>query len=478
MNSSSRPEESLYAATPRIHPRAVSGVFARMRTTVMVALLGLYYLLPWLQWNGRPLVLFDLPARRFHLFGMTLFPQDLFLLTWLLIIAAVSLFLFTTLAGRLWCGYACPQTVWTEAFLWLERHIEGDRHQRIKLDKSPWNTRKILRRGGRNLAWILFAAWTGISFVGFFVPIRELISDALHWQLGGWALFWSVFYGFATWGNAGFMREQVCKYMCPYARFQSAMFDRNTLIVAYDDLRGEPRKGLAKKNRANVVALQQATAPAAAGTASLSPAAIGDCVDCSLCVQVCPTGIDIRDGLQYECIACASCVDACNSVMDQVGKPRGLIRYTSSEHDRTGKFRLLRGRTIGYGIIWTVLVVGFLVTLALRSSVNVDVIRDRTQLYRELSDGRISNVFTLKIENKTELPQRFSISAQTHDGKALTLDHNEVTVDPVATLPVTLSATLPRDEALPAQSIRFRVQGLDDPQLHDEQESRFFGAAP
>ena len=274
---------SFYQSADKIYARGVRGRYARLRVLAVLALLGLFYLLPWLSWQGQPLVLFDLPARRFHVFGLTLVPQDLFLLTALLLIAALTLFLFTTLAGRLWCGYACPQTVWTEAFMWMERWVEGDRLQRQKLDRMPWNATKLRKKLAKHALWLVFAAWTGITFVGFFVPIQTLFTDLVAFELGGWALFWSVFYAVATWGNAGFLREQVCRYMCPYARFQSVMFDKDTLIIAYDETRGEPRKSAAKDQPA------------------------GDCIDCTMCVQVCPTGIDIRNGIQYECIACAAC---------------------------------------------------------------------------------------------------------------------------------------------------------------------------
>jgi cytochrome c oxidase accessory protein FixG len=400
---------SLYASAAHLQPRRARGRYARLRVLAMLLLLGLYYAAPWIEIAGTPLVLFDLPHRRFHVFGLTLVPQDLYLLTWLLLIAALTLFFFTSLAGRLWCGYACPQTVWTEAFLWIEHFCEGDRHRRLKLDQAPWGPEKILRRGGRHLLWVLLALWTGFTFVAYFVPARELFPQALSLQLAGWPLFWSLFYGFATWGNAGFMREQVCKYMCPYARFQSAMFDRDTLIISYDAARGEPRKGEVRK------------------LAQLGPApAAGDCIDCSLCVQVCPTGIDIRDGLQYECIACAACVDACNGVMDSVDKPRGLIRYTSARQEAGGGFRLLRPRTLGYGAIWLALCAGFVAAVALRNPLELDVIRYRTSLYRELPSGAIENLYTVKVANKDDAPHAFALSVTLDDGQVLHPDPRQL----------------------------------------------------
>ena len=328
--------DSYYLAHRKVYPREVKGRFARLRTLAVFVLLGIYYLLPWLELHGRQAVLFDLRNRKFYIFDMVLWPQDFIFLTWLLILAALSLFFFTALAGRLWCAYACPQTVWTEAYLWMERITEGDRNARMKLDAAPWSANKLWRKGSKQFLWIVFSVWTGFTFVGFFSPIRELAMEALTLSFGPWETFWSLFYGFATYGNAGLLREQVCKYMCPYARFQSAMFDKDTLIITYDGERGEPR-GARKKG------------------APKSDTGLGDCIDCTLCVQVCPTGIDIRNGLQNECIACAACIDVCDDVMDKMGYPQGLIRYSSGnaiEHAWSARqmlARVWRPRVLIYG---------------------------------------------------------------------------------------------------------------------------------
>ena len=239
----------LYAAHKKIYPREVRGRFARLRVLAVIVLLGLFYGLPWLRWNGRQALLFDLPARKFYIFGLTLFPQDFYLLTWLLIMAALSLFFFTALAGRLWCGYACPQTVWTEIFVWMERLTEGNRSQQMKLDRAPWSRAKFARKAAKQILWLGFAAFTGMTFVGYFSPIHAMPGKILGGGLGGWELFWVLFYGTATYGFAGHLREQVCLYMCPYARFQSAMFDRNTLIISYDAARGEPRGAATSQRR-------------------------------------------------------------------------------------------------------------------------------------------------------------------------------------------------------------------------------------
>jgi cytochrome c oxidase accessory protein FixG len=390
---------SLYQKQAKIYPRAVSGWFATWRWTLVWLTQLIFYGLPWLQWNGQPLMLFDLDARRFHVLGLTLFPQDFIYLTALLVLSALALFFFTAVAGRLWCGYACPQTVYTEIFLWLEHRIEGDRQARMRLDKRPWGAEKLLRKGGKHAAWIAVSLFTGFSFVGYFTPVRTLATEFATLTVGPWELFWVLFYGAATYGNAGWMREQICKYMCPYARFQSALIDRDSMVIAYDHVRGDPR-GSRKRG----------TDPRALG--------LGDCVDCTLCVQVCPTGIDIRDGLQNECIGCAACIDACNQVMDRVGSPRGLIRY-ATENGVTSRLtrpqmlrRVWRPRVLAYGAILLLVGVGFVGSLALRSPFHVDVVKDRGSLGRQLEDGGVENTYRVHVLNTDAQPRRFDVSAQ------------------------------------------------------------------
>jgi cytochrome c oxidase accessory protein FixG len=383
---------ALYEKQPKVYPREIEGRFQRARTFVVFWLLGMFYAFPWISVGGQQLVLFDLPARRFHVFGLTFWPQDFYLLTMLLVMAALSLFFFTALAGRLWCGYACPQTVWTEVFLWIERRIEGDRNARMRLDKAPWTRAKIGRKAAKQAIWIVFALWTGFTFVGFFTPIRELGHEVVHGGLGGWEAFWIVFYAFATYGNAGFLREQVCKYMCPYARFQSAMFDRDTLVISYDAARGEPRGHRAR-------AKLQAVNPS---VASAQAPALGDCIDCLACVQVCPTGIDIRNGLQIDCIACAACIDACDAVMDKVGYARGLIRYTT-EHELAGQpRRILRPRIFVYAGILLALIGAFAWAVIARAPVIVEVLHDRNGLFRNSGHGTIENSYNVKLVNKAD----------------------------------------------------------------------------
>lgn len=440
----------MYQSAGKIYPRDVRGIFDRLRKAAMIVLLGLFYAGPWLRIGDTPLLLIDLPARRFHVFGMTLMPQDLYLLAALLLLAALTLFFFTSLAGRLWCGYACPQTVWTELFLWVERRFEGDRHERMKLDRAPWSANKLARKAGKHGAWALLALFTGFSFVGYFVPAPQLAHELLTASVGGWALFWVLFYAFATWGNAGFLREQVCKYMCPYARFQSAMFDRDTLIIAYDARRGEPRKTLARK-----------TGVAAAG-----------CVDCSLCVQACPVGIDIRQGLQYECIACAACIDACDGVMQKIGQPRGLIRYSSARRDAGGHFRFLRPRVLGYGAVWLAVLLATVTLIVTRAPFGIDIIRDRKQLYRELADGSIENVYALKLSNKDAQAHRYLIEARFADGRVVQLEPHSVEAAAGEHLSLTVAARA-GDQHATVDKLQFTVTQQGETPLQQRRVASF-----
>jgi cytochrome c oxidase accessory protein FixG len=423
----------LYQKQQKIYPRAVSGWFAGWRWALVWATQLFFYGVPWLEWNARQAVLFDLASRRFYIFGFVLYPQDFIYLTALLIISAYALFLFTAVAGRLWCGFACPQTVYTEIFLWLERQFEGDRMKRMKLDAGPWTAEKWLRKGGKQASWIALSLWTGFTFVGYFTPIRELWAEAFTLNFGPWEWFWVLFYGFATYGNAGFLREQVCKYMCPYARFQSAMFDRDTMIVTYDAERGEPRGTRGRKT-------------------DLKAANLGHCIDCDLCVHVCPTGIDIRKGLQYECINCASCIDVCDGVMDKMQYPRGLIRFDTqnglAQHLTRGQEwkRVLRPRVLIYGTILLLVSGALLASLMLRTPFKVDVLRDRASLARIVDEGRIENVYRLQIMNASEQPQRYRIAVGGLPGVTL-MRSEEVEVGPAAARWVPVAVQLPPQDA-------------------------------
>ncbi len=449
--------ESLYAAREKIYPREVRGRFQRLRVIAVFGLLGLYYLVPWVTWGGRQAILFDLPARKFHLFGLTLWPQDLYYLTAMLITAALSLFFFTTLAGRLWCGYACPQTVWTEVFIWMEQLTEGKRHKRIKLDKGPWTREKVLRKSAKQFLWVTFSLFTGFTFVGYFTPIAELSGKVLTASLGGWEIFWVLFYSFATYGNAGFMREQVCKYMCPYARFQSAMFDRDTLIIAYDEKRGEPRGGR-----------RRSVDPSEAG--------LGDCIDCTKCVQVCPTGIDIRKGLQYECIACAACVDVCDDVMETMGYEKGLVRYTT-EHAVAGEpSRIARPRVFVYGLLMVAVLSLTAVSLLNRTPLRLDVIRDRNSLYRVVDGGRIENVYSLRLMNMDNESHDLEVTVSGLPGLTVETDPPALVVDSGAIEAVAARISAPAGTAAGGHDIRIRLLTADG-EMTVEEPARFMAPA-
>ena len=424
---------SLYEKQKKIYPRSVHGWFARWRWALVWLTQTLFYGLPWLSWNGRQAVLFELTSRRFYIFELVLYPQDFIYLTGLLVLSAYGLFFFTSVGGRLWCGYACPQTVYTEIFLWVEHRIEGERGARIALDAGPWSANKLMRKGAKHAAWIAIGLWTGFTFVGYFTPIKTLWAEAFTLNFGPWEWFWVNFYGFATYGNAGFMREQVCKYMCPYARFQSAMFDRDTLIVSYDAVRGDPRGTRARSADAKSLGL-------------------GDCIDCGLCVQVCPVGIDIRDGLQYECIACTACIDACDSVMDKMKYPRGLIRYATENSlqqslTRAQTFRrVLRPRVLVYGAVLIVIATAFVASLAWRQSFKVDVVRDRMTLAREVEDGQIENLYRLQLMNAKEAAQHFHVEVQGLQGAVLA-STGDVDVPSAEARWITLAVRVPQREA-------------------------------
>ncbi len=451
-------EHALVARREKIYPREVHGLFARLRITAVVLLLGLFYALPWVSWDNRQAILLDLPARKFHVLGLTFWPQDFLYLALLLILAGLSLFFFTALAGRLWCGYACPQTVWTETFLWIERIIEGDRIKQQRLDRAPWSARKLRLKATKHIIWVSYAAFTGFTFVSYFTPAKTLLHELLTVSMGPWETFWMCFYSLATYGNAGWMREQVCIYMCPYARFQSAMFDNDTLIVSYDKARGEPkgsrRPGTDHKSRG-----------------------LGDCIDCTLCVQVCPTGIDIRHGLQYQCIGCSACIDVCNDVMDKMQYPKGLIRYTTQHALQGRKTRILRPRILIYGVILLGIMGAFAWSLASRVPVGLDVIHDRNQLFRE-TQWLIENVYTLKLLNMQNVDVDYVLDVAGIDDMQLILDQSQIHV-PAGTV-YDLPARIRAAEAnLPSRSteIIFTLHDRHDDAIIVSETAKFIGPA-
>jgi cytochrome c oxidase accessory protein FixG len=455
----------LYEDQGKVYTRKISGFYQSIRRYTGLPLIIGFLLMPWFVIDGRPAMLFDLPARKFHILWMTFWPQDGMLLAWILIIAAFSLFTVTVLFGRVWCGFTCPQTVWTLMFIWAEHFCEGDRNKMIKLDKQAWNMEKILRKGSKHFLWFLIAFITGVTFVGYFYGVRELLAGlwptigdggAVSWDIHPAAAFWTFFFMVATYANAGWLREQVCKYMCPYARFQAVMYDSDTLAVHYDAARGESRGPRKPK-----------TDYRAEGK--------GDCIDCSWCVQVCPVDIDIRDGMQYECINCGLCVDACNQVMDKMGYERGLVRYTSQDQLENGETHFIRPRLFGYTFAVIAMIVAFAYVIGNRQPVSVDVIRDRgTKMYR-VSKGNVQNVYTVKINNMDRGSHAYDISVS-GDGdykikgfRALELEEGEI-----FTMPVRIS--VPKEQLKATKStVYITVTAKDDPSITATEEASFIG---
>jgi cytochrome c oxidase accessory protein FixG len=448
----------MYAAREEIYPRATKGPYANLRWLLVFITQLVFYGMPWLSWNDRQAVLFDLTARKFYIFGIVLWPQDFIYLAVLLIISAWLLFLVTAIAGRVWCGFACPQTVYTKIFMWVERQVEGDRSTRMRLDKEPPSLVKFGKKSLKHAIWISIGLWTGFTFVGYFTPLQTLAQEVMQLSLGPWEAFWVFFYALATYGNAGWMREQVCKYMCPYARFQSSMFDKDTLIITYDAQRGEPRGPLHKSEQT----------------------AKGDCIDCTLCVQVCPTGIDIRKGLQYECIGCAACIDACNAVMDKVSQPQGLIRYSTDRALKTGLTpqqilrRALRPRVVIYSALLGLIISAFSIALATRTPLKFDVLRDRGAMGREVEDGIVENVYRLQIMNTSETPHRYRISVSGVDSIALATSA-EISLAGTESRAVPVRVRLAHGKGKPGSNkIMFRLQAIENENLQVSEKAVFF----
>jgi len=436
----------------KIQASAVTGRHARWRWAMVWLTQAFFYGLPWLNFNQRQAVLFDVAGGRFYLFGAVLYPQDLIYLTALLVLCALLLFAATALAGRVWCGFACPQTVYTQIFQWLELRIEGDRLARMRLDAQAWDAGKLRLRTGKHLAWAAVSLWTGLTFVGWFTPIRDLSTGLLTASgIGPWEVFWVLFYSLATYGNAGYLREKVCQHMCPYGRFQGSMLDRDTLIVGYDSARGEPRGARARGSDAQALKL-------------------GSCVDCTICVQVCPVGIDIREGLQAPCISCGLCIDACDTVMDKLQAPRGLIRF-ASQRELAGEAAAVgwraqwrRPRVRIYAALLLGVSAALMLGFASRPTLRVDAIRDRGVLARQGEDGRITNVYRLQVMNASERARRIEVRVDGTPGLQVDTQVGRTLLAAQAlTLPVTLS--LPPAQAVSLAGrivpIRLRVVDLD-----------------
>lgn len=456
-------EVSLYEAHKKIYPKKVSGLFNNLRIALVAFTQLIFYGFPWLVWNDRQAVLFDVVNRKFYLFGLTFFPQDFIYLAALLMCSALGLFLWTTIAGRLWCGYACPQTVYTEIFLWIEQWVEGDRNQQIKLDKSPLSAQKIGKKSLKHSIWLVLSVWTGFTLVGYFTPMSMLMDEAKTLDFGSWEWFWIFFYGGMTYFFAGYMREQVCKYMCPYARFQSVMFDEDTLIISYDAVRGEPR-GARKKDT------------------DLKAQGLGECINCGVCVQVCPVGIDIRNGLQYECIGCAACIDACDEIMDKMSYPRGLVRYTTENAlDRVYPesqiwSRLKRPRVTMYSLVLFTIFGIAITSLAFRQPVKVDILRDRASLVRETDDGLLENTYNLKLINTSETPQKVQISVSGLPSIQLIAEKTTLLLPSTGSENITVNVRTKPDEAPKgSHPIMFHIRSTDEGGISLDEKSSFIG---
>lgn len=383
-----------YQPRSHIYVRQVKGALETFRRFFGAFFVLLFAGIPWLQYDGRQAILLSIDEQRFHIFGLTLWPQDLTLLAWLLMIAAFALFFVTAFAGRVWCGFMCPQTVFTYIFIWFEHKIEGSHNKRVKLDERKMDVDKLLRKSTKHLCWLAVALLTSLTFVGYFTPIGALYSDFFTFNTSFWATFSILFFTLCTYGNAGWMREIMCTHICPYARFQSVMFDADTLMVAYDNQRGEKRGPRGRKMTQEQKAEK----------------GLGDCIDCNLCVQVCPTGIDIRNGLQYECINCGACVDACNGVMEKMHYPKNLISFTSENSLKGKVVHLIRPKLVGYAVVLAIMSSAFLLEVFTRIPLELDIIRDRGALYRVTNEGLVENVYTLKILNKSQQTQTYHIS--------------------------------------------------------------------
>ena len=446
----------LYASRKHIYVRLINGLFTKLRFFSNFALFAAFFGTLWLDWEGRQAVLFDLPARQFHIFGLTFFPQDFALVTWIMIILAFTLFFVTVFAGRVWCGYTCPQSVWTWLYIWIEDKVEGKRNARIKLDNAPFSKQKLLRKSSKHFLWFAVALLTAITFVGYFTPVKTLVADLVTLSISGWSLFWVAFFAVATYGNAGWLREQVCIYMCPYARFQGVMFDKDTLIVSYDAARGENR-GARKRG--------------------IDPKTenLGDCIDCDLCVQVCPVGIDIRDGLQYECITCAACIDACDSVMDKMGYERGLVRYTT-EHSLNGEStNIIRPRLVGYGVALMIMLALFSYSVTSRTPIELDIIRGRGELFKQVDDNLIENTYSISVLNMDQTEHQYRISVSGIDGLQM-INQQDFTI--AATDNFEFVFKLQADQANlldDANSIEITITSIDQPDMSVTEQTTFFG---
>ena len=444
-------EYDLYASTEKIHIRRIKGLYRNLRFFGGIFLFALFFGFVWINYNGSQAVLWDLPKREFSIFWLTFAPKDLIYLASALIICAFGLFFITAVAGRVWCGYTCPQSVFTWVFMYIEEKCEGKRNARIKLDKQKNSINRFVRKTVKHVLWLVVGFLTGVTFVGYFSPIRELLPELFNGSAHYWEYFWVSFFTLATYGNAGWLREQVCIYMCPYSRFQSVMFDKDTLVIAYDEKRGETR-GSRKKG------------------ADYKAEGLGDCIDCDLCVHVCPTGIDIRDGLQIECIGCAACVDACDSVMDQMGYDRGLVKYTSENSQEGKKFRLIRPRVVLYAAILVFMSSAMIWSISNRSNVDIEVTRDRGDLFKVEGD-KIINVYRFKLTNTTQDPQNYVINVVGNPNISLDVK-TDWNLEALSDTKFDVQVSMPLNK-IDAYNYDLQLQVLQDNQVIESEKTTF-----
>ncbi|SFD74106.1 cytochrome c oxidase accessory protein CcoG [Pseudoalteromonas denitrificans] len=444
-----------YKTEGPIYVREQKGYFQNIRRLMSWALMLAFIVVPFIQYNGQQAVLFDVANQQFRIFSVTFWPQDFMLLAWIFMAGAFALFFVTTWLGRVWCGYICPQTVWTLAYIWVEHKIEGKRNQRIKLDKMPWSASKIQKKLLKHSIWLLMSLLTATTFMSYFIPAIDLYTDMVLFQWSGIVGFWVFLFALCTYGNAGWLREKMCIYMCPYSRFQAVMFDKDTLLVAYDKTRGESRGRRKRKDDPKSLGL-------------------GDCVDCNLCVEVCPAGIDIRNGLQYECINCALCIDACDETMDKFGYEKGLIKYTS-EHAMSGKkiskFRL---KLLGYGIFTVIIFIVMGIWAFNRIPLETSILRDRNALYRVNYEGLVENSYTLRMINKTQTAMHYNISVSGIETVKLKAPQ-KLLIEPgvMKQIAVTLIAD-GYDLKKKITNVTFTIQAMEEPDIKLEKTSRFY----
>lgn len=466
--------EKLYEKRTFVHNKRIDGPFRRFKWFVMVVTLAIYYVTPWLRWDRGPYapdqaVLVDLAHRRFYMFGIEIWPHEFYFVAGLLIMAGIGLFLVTSAVGRAWCGYACPQTVWTDLYQHVDRFIDGDRNARIRLDNAPWTWGKVFRRGFKWSIYLLIGLVTGGAWILYFADAPTLFRDFFAGSAAPIAYITVAVLTLTTVTLGGFMREQVCIYMCPWPRIQTAMLDESSLIVTYKDWRGEPRGSVKKAER--------------------NPGQFGDCIDCMQCVQVCPTGIDIREGPQIGCITCALCIDACDRVMKDIGRPRGLIDYATLEDcecEAAGQApkspwrTLLRPRTIAYFLIWGGIGGALLFALGVRSHTQMTVAPDRNPPYMLLSDGSVRNSYTLKLRNMESRPREMEIAVEGLPGAVMWTDsigRNDAATRQVVTVPADLVRQVRAYVAVPegaeTREFTFRVTSLDEQRESDTVTTRF-----